>query len=99
MVVRPEVDDHGPLGGAAVTSANIRVYMRALALRLLRNADFTTAKRIAAAINDYLGVKTAEPIDPSTVQLSVPTDFKGNVVAFLTDLLDTLGAPQAGAQA
>jgi flagellar P-ring protein FlgI len=30
----------------------------------LRNADFTTAKRIAAAINDYLGVKTAEPIDP-----------------------------------
>lgn len=28
-------------GGAAVTSANIRVYMRALALRLLRNADFT----------------------------------------------------------
>src|SRR3984893_4861542 len=27
----------------------------------LRNADFTTAKRIAAAINDYLGVKTAEP--------------------------------------
>lgn len=27
----------------------------------LRNADFTTAKRIAAAVNDYLGVKTAEP--------------------------------------
>ena len=38
----------------------------------LRNADFTTAKRIAAAINDYLGVKTAEPLDPSTVQLTVP---------------------------
>src|SRR3954466_1502505 len=32
----------------------------------LRNADFTTAKRIAAAVNDFLGVKTAEPIDPST---------------------------------
>src|SRR5664279_1969995 len=52
----------------------------------LRNADFTTAKRIAAAINDFLGVKTAEPIDPSTVQLSVPTEFKGNVVAFLTEI-------------
>src|ERR1700752_2361099 len=25
----------------------------------LRNADFTTAKRIAAAVNDFLGVKTA----------------------------------------
>ena len=52
----------------------------------LRNADFTTAKRIAAAVNDFLGVKTAEPIDPSTVQLSVPPEFKGNVVAFLTEI-------------
>ncbi|MGB6238907.1 MAG: flagellar basal body P-ring protein FlgI [Bradyrhizobium sp.] len=52
----------------------------------LRNADFTTAKRIASAINDFLGTKTAEPLDPSTVQLSVPPEFKGNVVAFLTDI-------------
>ena len=52
----------------------------------LRNADFTTAKRIAAAINDFLGAKTAEPIDPSTVQLSIPPEFKGNVVAFLTEI-------------
>ena len=52
----------------------------------LRNADFTTAKRIAAAVNDYLGAKTAEPIDPSTVQLSIPPEFKGNVVAFLTEI-------------
>src|ERR1700726_2879590 len=52
----------------------------------LRNADFTTAKRIAAAVNDYLGAKTAEPIDPSTVQLSIPAEFKGNVVAFLTEI-------------
>src|SRR6201996_1720303 len=52
----------------------------------LRNADFTTAKRIAAAVNDYLGTKTAEPIDPSTVQLSIPAEFKGNVVAFLTEI-------------
>jgi flagellar P-ring protein FlgI len=52
----------------------------------LRNADFTTAKRIGAAINDYLGVKTAEPIDPATVELSIPPEFKGNVVAFLTEI-------------
>ena len=52
----------------------------------LRNADFTTAKRIAAAVNDFLGTKTAEPIDPSTVQLSIPAEFKGNVVAFLTEI-------------
>jgi flagellar P-ring protein FlgI len=52
----------------------------------LRNADFTTAKRIAAAVNDYLGSKSAEPIDPSTVQLTIPPEFKGNVVAFLTEI-------------
>lgn len=52
----------------------------------LRNADFTTAKRIAAAVNDYLGVKTAEPIDPATVELSIPPEFKGNVVALLTEI-------------
>ena len=52
----------------------------------LRNADFTTAKRIAAAVNDYLGSKTAEPIDPSTVQLTIPGEFKGNVVALLTEI-------------
>src|SRR6201995_1882182 len=52
----------------------------------LRNADFTTAKRIAAAINDYLGVATAQPLDPSTVELSVPAQYKGNVVALLTEI-------------
>src|SRR6266403_409592 len=52
----------------------------------LRNAEFTTAKRIAAAVNDFLGVKTAEPIDPSTVQLAIPAEFTGNVVAFLTEI-------------
>ncbi|MEH2475787.1 flagellar P-ring protein precursor FlgI [Nitrobacteraceae bacterium AZCC 2161] len=52
----------------------------------LRNPDFTTAKRIAAAVNDFLGSKTAEPIDPSTVQMAIPAEFKGNVVALLTEI-------------
>src|ERR1700746_115827 len=52
----------------------------------LRDADFTTAQRTAAPVNDDLGAKPAEPLDPSTVQLSVPPEFKGNVVAFLTEI-------------
>ena len=52
----------------------------------LRNPDFTTAKRIAAAVNDFLGSKSAEPLDPSTVQMSIPAEFKGNVVAMLTEI-------------
>src|SRR5579872_7522171 len=64
----------------------------------LRNADFTTAKRIAAAVNDFLGTKTAEPIDPSTVQLSIPPEFKGNVVAFLTEIEQLQVEPDLGAK-
>src|SRR4249920_2292432 len=52
----------------------------------LRNADFTTAKRIAAAVNDFLGSPTAEPIDQSTVVLTVPPKSTANIVSFLTEI-------------
>src|SRR5579872_6292901 len=64
----------------------------------LRNADFTTAKRIASAVNDFLGAKSAEPLDPSTVQLSIPSEFKGNVVAFLTEIEQLQVEPDQGAK-
>jgi flagellar P-ring protein precursor FlgI len=64
----------------------------------LRNADFTTAKRIAAAVNDFLGNKTAEPVDPSTVLLNVPKEFKGNVVALLTEIEQLQVEPDIGAK-
>jgi flagellar P-ring protein precursor FlgI len=52
----------------------------------LRNPDFTTARRIAAAVNDFIGAPTAEPIDPATVVLTVPPQFRGNVVSLLTEI-------------
>jgi flagellar P-ring protein precursor FlgI len=52
----------------------------------LRNPDFTTSKRIAAAINDFLGSPTAEPIDPATVQVTVPKQYTNNVVALLVEI-------------
>jgi flagellar P-ring protein FlgI len=52
----------------------------------LRNADFTTAKRIAAAINDFIGTNGAEPLDSSTVQVNVPKQYMGNVVSLLTEI-------------
>ncbi|MEA2963402.1 MAG: flagellar P-ring protein FlgI, partial [Alphaproteobacteria bacterium] len=47
----------------------------------LRNPDFTTAKRIGSAVNDFIGLATAEALDPSTVQITIPKKFHGNVVA------------------
>jgi flagellar P-ring protein precursor FlgI len=52
----------------------------------LRNPDFTTAKRVASAINDFIGTPTAEPIDPSTIQVTVPQAYHGNVVSLLTEI-------------
>jgi flagellar P-ring protein precursor FlgI len=52
----------------------------------LRNPDFTTAKRIASAVNDFIGQPTAEPLDPSTVQLSIPAKYHGNVVELITEI-------------
>ena len=52
----------------------------------LRNPDFTTAKRIASAVNDFIGQPTAEPLDPSTVQLSIPPKYHGNVVELITEI-------------
>ena len=52
----------------------------------LRNPDFTTARRIAQAINSYLGNELARPIDPGTVQMMVPPNSRQSVVDLLTDI-------------
>ncbi|MEH6951083.1 flagellar basal body P-ring protein FlgI [Nitrobacter sp. NHB1] len=82
------VPTNGRIANGAIVEREIEFALNKMPnVRLaLRNSDFTTAKRIAAAVNDFLGTKTAEPIDPSTVQLSIPAEFKGNVVALLTEI-------------
>ncbi len=52
----------------------------------LRNPDFTTARRVAEVIDSYLKAPAAKPIDPSTVTLSMPAGFTGDLVALLTDI-------------
>nr|WP_244542829.1 flagellar basal body P-ring protein FlgI [Devosia crocina] len=56
-------------------------------LRLsLRNPDLTTSRRIAMAVNDFIGAPTAVPEDPATVRLTLPHGFNGNIVDLLTDI-------------
>ena len=52
----------------------------------LRNPDFTTARRIAQAVNAFLGTSAAAAIDTTTVQIRVPRDYQGDVVNLLTDI-------------
>ena len=59
----------------------------ARSLRLsLRNPDFTTSKRIAAAINDFMGADTAEPLDPATITLQIPAKYRGNMIRLITEV-------------
>ncbi|WP_375408993.1 flagellar basal body P-ring protein FlgI [uncultured Methylobacterium sp.] len=59
--------------------------MRSLRLSL-RNPDFTTSKRIASAINDFMGADTAEPTDPATVTLQIPAKYTGNMIRLVTEI-------------
>ena len=51
----------------------------------LRNPDFTTAQRIAGAINGRLGAG-ARAIDPATVALPVPSGYVGRVAELLSSI-------------
>src|SRR6202521_2084897 len=55
----------GRIANGAIIEREIEFALnRLVQLRLaLRNADFTTSKRIAAAINDFIGAPTAQPLD------------------------------------
>jgi flagellar P-ring protein precursor FlgI len=53
---------------------------------MLRNPDFTTARRIAQAVNAFLGTLAAVSADPSTVQIDIPKKYKQSVVNLLTDI-------------
>ncbi|MCA3254782.1 MAG: flagellar basal body P-ring protein FlgI [Alphaproteobacteria bacterium] len=50
----------------------------------LRNPDFTTAQRVAQAINAALGTPAATPLDPGTVELRTPQGWQGGIVSLVT---------------
>ncbi len=54
----------------------------------LRNSDFTTAKRIADAINTAIGMGTAQPVDASSVRVNAPRSRAQRVI--FVSLLENL---------
>jgi flagellar P-ring protein precursor FlgI len=78
----------GRIASGALVEREIEFKLaNARSLRLaLRNPDFTTARRIAAAVNDFMGAPTAEPLDPSTVMIQVPQKYQGNMIRLLTEI-------------
>jgi flagellar P-ring protein precursor FlgI len=52
----------------------------------LHNPDFTTAARIAEAINGRLGLAAARALDPGTVQLAIPAGYQGDVARLIVEI-------------
>lgn len=59
---------------------------------LLHNPDFTSAARMAEAINARWS-GAANPTDAATIAVQVPSDYRGRDVAFLADLGQLEAAP------
>ncbi|MBY0612169.1 MAG: flagellar basal body P-ring protein FlgI [Beijerinckiaceae bacterium] len=78
----------GRIANGAVVEREIDFALKGqTALRLaLRNPDFTTAKNIAGAINEFLNANCAEPTDPATVAIQIPANYKGNIIKLLTEV-------------
>ena len=51
----------------------------------LRNPDFTTARRVTDAINEFVGAGTAMTLDSGTVQLNV-AQYGGDPTSLITDI-------------
>jgi len=78
----------GRIANGAIVEKNTGFTMASMSsLKLsLHNPDLTTATRIAAAINDYLGNKVALATDPSNVALAIPANYTGGAMGLLTDI-------------
>jgi len=53
---------------------------------LLREPDFTTALRIADAVDSTFGAQIASPLDAGIVQITIPNQFQDQVVRLMAQL-------------
>jgi flagellar P-ring protein precursor FlgI len=68
-------------------------------LRLaLRNPDFTTAQRMASAINERMGARIAQATDPGAVVVHRPQTWPGDMVALISALETIPVAPDLPAK-
>jgi len=52
----------------------------------LRTEDFTTAQRVAEALNQYLRGNYAKAVDMKTIELEMPKTYRGRVVPLLAEI-------------
>ena len=82
------VPTSGRIASGAIIEREVGYEMANMEARTLtrRSPDFTTARRIAQAINALLGEPSARPSDNGTIAVSVPDRYQGSVVNLITDI-------------
>jgi flagellar P-ring protein precursor FlgI len=78
----------GRIASGAIVEREINFHLADLAeLKLsLKNPDFTTAQRVADAINMHMHKATAAAIDSKTIKVAIPSEQRDDKVAFLTSI-------------
>jgi flagellar P-ring protein precursor FlgI len=78
----------GSISNGAIVEREIPAdFVRENTLRLLlHNPDFTSAARMADAINARFPASAAQALDAATVKVGLPEEYRGRDVAFLADL-------------
>ena len=61
-------------------------------------ADFSTTNQVSERINEALGGLFASPQDASTVNLQIPTDFRGNLVPLMASIENIEIVPDVAAK-
>ena len=82
------VPNSGRIASGAIVEREIEFSLAELpVIRFsLHNPDFTTARRVAEAINHRMGVAAAQATDPSSILLTVPHNRRGDVVNMMTEI-------------
>ena len=94
------VPTNGRIASGAIIEREIEFDLQGLdVIRIsLRNPDFTTAKRIAGAINAFAGGPIAQSKDSATVSILVPDNYRGNNVGLITDIEQLQVTPDMSAK-
>lgn len=86
--VTRNIPTSGRIANGAIVEREVKFDLEALgSIRLaLRNPDFTTARRIARAINGFMSAEIAVAENSASVKLKKPKNYDGSLVDLVTDI-------------
>ena len=75
-----------PEGGIVEREVNYQLAAQNDLRLTLKNPDFTTARRVARAINGFMSAPISVAENSSSIKLTKPSGYKGSIVDLITDI-------------